>query len=249
MSYDVAIRHQQALDPSALNTIAATLHVIQAAITDCRNAGKDSETDPAVILLVRHLGTVCVTAPGDTALRRACIDQIAEIRRHPVLRTLAYRGVSYDEAAKRVFHSEGRAAMRRLAEALDLDHGSYEVRSCKGGPAVSGEIVLHGEQVWVQLSLGGLGQDREILYRRVRGRTDHCGERNHWASVNLLLSPDRFADQLRRDLGLASTARHAERLFASHRSGRIACQSWHHRARDRPLLGQWRASNRSTHRH
>jgi len=42
------------------------------------------------------------------------MDQISEIRRHPVLRTLAIRGVAYDEAAKRTFHQEGRAALRRL---------------------------------------------------------------------------------------------------------------------------------------
>ena len=37
--------------------------------------------------------------------------------------TPAYRGVAYDEAAKRTFHAEGRTAMRRLAEALvDSDH-------------------------------------------------------------------------------------------------------------------------------
>lgn len=214
MYYDVAMRHQQALDPSALTTIAATLHAIEAAITDCRNAGKTTETDPAVILLARHLGTVCRREADDMTLRRTCMDQIAEIRRHPVLRTLAYRGVSYDEAAKRTFHAEGRTAMRRLAEVLRLEDGSYEVRSNKGGPAVSGEITLHGEEVWVQLSLGGLGPDREILYRRVSGRKDHCGERNHWASISMLLAPDRFADQLRRDLRLSPPVGQPERLFA-----------------------------------
>ncbi len=214
MQYDVAMRHQQALDPSALTTIAATLHAIGAAITDCRNAGKNTEADPAVILLARHLAKVCANEGDDPQLRRACMNQIAEIRRHPVLRTLAYRGVSYDEAAKRTFHTEGRTAMRRLADALGLEDGSYDVRSNKGGVAVSGEITLHGEELWVQLSLGGLGQDREILYRRVHGRTDHCGERNHWASINALLSPDRFADQLRRDLRIAPPATQAERLFA-----------------------------------
>jgi len=214
MHYDVAMRHQQALEPSALTTIATTLHAIDAAITDCRNAGKDSETDAAVILLVRHLGAVCASAPADMSLRRTCMDQIAEIRRHPVLRTLAYRGVSYDEAAKRTFHAEGRTAMRRLADALGLADGSYDIRSNKGGVAVSGEITLHGDEVWVQLSLGGLGPDREILFRRVNGRKDHCGERNHWASINALLAPDRFAEQLRRDLRLTPAVARSERLFA-----------------------------------
>ena len=214
MNYDVAMRHQQALDPSALTTIGAALHAVHAAITDCRNAGKDTESDAAVILLVRHLATVTERRPDSMALRRTCMDQIAEIRRQPVLRTLAYRGVAYDEAAKRAFHAEGRTAMRRLAEALGLEAESYSVRSNKAGPAVSGEITLHGDEVYVQLSLGGLGQDREVLYRRVSGRADYCGQRNHFASITALLAPDRFAQQLRRDLQLSLPVAQAVRLFA-----------------------------------
>jgi len=214
MHYDVAMRHQQALDPSALTTIAATLHAIDAAIIDCRNAGKDSETDPAVVLLARHLGTVCASAAADTVLRRTCLDQIAEIRRHPVLRTLAYRGVSYDEAAKRVFHAEGRAAMRRLAEALELDDGSFDIRCNKAGPAISGEITLHGEEVWVQLSLSCMGPDHEVLFRQVRDRSDHIGDRSRWASINELLAPARFAARIRRELRLTAPAGEPARLFA-----------------------------------
>ena len=214
MNYDVAMRHQQALDPSALTTIGAALHAVHAAITDCGNAGKDTESDAAVSLLVRHLATVTERRPDSMALRRTCMDQIAEIRRQPVLRTLAYRGVAYDEAAKRAFHAEGRTAMRRLAEALGLEAESYSVRSNKAGPAVSGEITLHGDEVYVQLSLGGLGQDREVLYRRVSGRADYCGQRNHFASITALLAPDRFAQQLRRDLQLSPPVVQAERLFA-----------------------------------
>jgi hypothetical protein len=142
------------------------------------------------------------------------LDQIAEIRRHPVLRTLACRGVAYDEAAKRTFHSEGRIAMRRLAEVLGLEADSYEVRSNKGGPAVSGEVTLHGEEVYVQLSLGAMGVGREILFRRCRGRKDYTGERNHFASIAELLAPDRFADRLRRELALSPPVRQSERLFA-----------------------------------
>jgi hypothetical protein len=214
MPYDVAFRHQQALDPSALSTIATALHAIQAAITDCRNSGKDLEHDPAIVLLARHLGTVCTSRPEDTALRRACMDQIAEIRRHPTLVTLAYRGVSYDEPAKRAFHTEGRAAMRRLADALQLEDSKFDIRSNSAGPACSGEITLHGEEAWVQLSLGCFGPDREVMYRRVRGRSDHIGDRNRFASVRALLAPDRLADRLRRELSLSLPSAPPARLFA-----------------------------------
>src|SRR3546814_9870845 len=91
--------------------------------TDCRNAGIDLERDPAVILLARHLGTVCETRAPDADLRRDCIARIAELRNRPVLKTLAYRGVAHDEPAKRLFHSEGRAAMRdRKSTRLNSSH-------------------------------------------------------------------------------------------------------------------------------
>src|SRR3546814_11741180 len=47
--------------------IGTTLHAIHAAITDCRNAGLDPESDPAIILLARHLGTVCAGQPSQAA--------------------------------------------------------------------------------------------------------------------------------------------------------------------------------------
>lgn len=214
MKYDVAMRHQQALDPSAINTIAAGLHNIEAAIKDARNAGKDAETDPAVILLCRHLATVCDNRSSSSDLRRACMDEIADIRRHPALIALAYRGVAYDADAKRQFHADGRRAMRRLAEALSLPDGSFDVRSNRGGIAVSGEIVLHGEEAWVELSLGCMGQGREVMFRRVRGRTDYIGDRNRFASVRELLSPDSFAVRLRRELALTHAAASLGRLVA-----------------------------------
>ena len=214
MTYDVAFRYGQALDPSALVTIGTTLHAIQAAITDCRNAGIEVETDPAVILLVRHLSQVCADRPADAELRRDCMARIADLRNRPMLKTIALRGVAYDETAKKLFHSEGRAALRRLAEALSLDEGSFDIRSNKAGPAVSGEITLHADMLWVQFSLGPFGPDREVCFRRVRDRQDYIGERNHWASVRELVEPDRFAARIRRDLNLPAAAPAAPRLVA-----------------------------------
>lgn len=202
MSYDVAFRHSQALDPSGCITIAATLHILEAAITDCRNAGKDIETDPAVILIARHFSRVCTDRPPEAELRKACMAQIADIRARPTLHILCERGVAYDAPAKRAFHAEGRRALLRLADALGLAPGSYTVRSNQAGPGVSGDITLHADEIWAQLSVSLIGPDHEICFRRVRGRDDHIGERNHWASVRELLDPVRLADRIRRDLKL-----------------------------------------------
>jgi len=215
MSYDVPFRFLQALDPSALTSLPAAIHAVDAAITDSRNAGKDFETDPAVLLLIRHAGRLATDErQTDLQLRRACIDQIAELKRRPALLVLSQKGVAYDASAKHLFHADGRRAMRRLADALGLREDAYDIRSNAGGVAVSGEITLHGEEVWVQLSLDCRGADLEILYRRVSGRRDHVGERNHWTSVRDLLAPDRFAQRLRRELALTPAPEQAVRLFA-----------------------------------
>ena len=41
MTYDVPFRHMQAIDPSSLTTITATLHALNRAMEDCRIAGVD----------------------------------------------------------------------------------------------------------------------------------------------------------------------------------------------------------------
>src|SRR3546814_11323657 len=92
--------------------------------------------------------------------------------------------------------------MRRLADALALDEGSFDIRSNKGGPAVSGEGTLRGEDVWVQLSLGLSGPAREVCFRKVQGRDDHLGDRNCLASIRELVDPGRFAARIRRELRL-----------------------------------------------
>jgi hypothetical protein len=214
MSYDIAFRFQQALDPSGLETLPTCLHALIAAIKDCRNAGKPDEADPAVILLARHLGAVAASlGESDTVLRRACMERIAEMRGKSALVVLAHKGVSYDEQAKKLFHSDGRKALKRLAEALCLADGSYDLRSNKGGIAVSGEIILHGEELYVQLGLG-IGTGRELMFRRVAGRKDYCGDRNHWAAIGKLLEPDRFAARIRRDLHLTEPGTPPLRLVA-----------------------------------
>ena len=214
MSYDVTFRYSQALDPSALATIETSLHAIQAAITDCRNAGLPVETDPAVILLVRHLSQIGAQRTDDADLRRACVAQVEELRGRPMLKILAVRGVAYDAPAKRLFHAQGRTAMRHLAAALALEDGSFDIRSNKAGPAVSGDVTLHGESIWVQLSLGPFGPGREVCFRKVQDRHDHIGQRNYWASVRDLLEPEQFAMRIRQELRLSASAPDAPRLVA-----------------------------------
>lgn len=86
-------------------------------------------------------------------------------------------------ARKCAFHRDGRRFLKRLAAELNLARGSFEVRSNLGGIAVSGEVTLHSDTLYVQLAQSVLWPDVRILYRRCNGRRDYCGQTNHIVAV------------------------------------------------------------------
>jgi hypothetical protein len=105
--------------------------------------------------------------------------------------------VAYDEHAKRLFHSRARSQLRRLATALDLSPGSYDLRFNRAGIAVSGEITLHTEHLYVQASQSAMGNANGILFRTCKGRKDYVGGPNNFASLDLLNSPEALAQRIR----------------------------------------------------
>ena len=88
---------------------------------------------------------------------------------------------AYDSERKRRFHAAARARLRRLALLLRLPTGSFDLRSNLGGIAVSGEITLHHEVIYLQVSQPALGSRSGILIRTCRGRRDFTGGPNHFA--------------------------------------------------------------------
>ncbi len=62
-----------------------------------------------------------------------------------------YADCSYHAERKRRFHATARARLRQLVAELRLPAGRFDLRSNQGGIAVSGEITLHGEQIYVQV--------------------------------------------------------------------------------------------------
>lgn len=204
MIYDVPTRYEQALDPATLSNIRLTVHAIGKAIEDCRNAGVNPDTDPAVVLLARHMGRVSTNVAADERLRYACQRRRDELRHFPPLLALALRGVEFDTAAKARFHEDGQEAMHRLAVVMGLRPDAYDVRSWERDISVSGDVLLQAADFAVALSIGGVRENREVLYRRT-----HAGQgegRNHYAPISLLVRPERFADRLRRDLDLPQPA-------------------------------------------
>ncbi len=96
------------------------------------------------------------------------------------------KSCSYDEAQKRRFHATARSRLKQLAAELRLPHGSFEVRSNKGGIAVSGEVTLHHDQAYIQVGQFGLSSGHGILIRTCKSRRDYTGGPNHFAALDLL---------------------------------------------------------------
>ena len=96
------------------------------------------------------------------------------------------RPVAYSEERKRQFHLHARGRLRALADALKLSADSYELRSNPGGIAMSGEITLHTERVYVQVLQACVGVGWGVLVRTCKGRQDHTGGANHWLPLDAL---------------------------------------------------------------
>jgi hypothetical protein len=94
-----------------------------------------------------------------------------------------YKSCTYDDAQKRSFHTTGLNRLKVLAKTLGFAPGSFDIRSNHGGIAVSGEVTLHHEQLYVQVSQPATRVDTGILIRICKGRKDYTGGRNNFAPL------------------------------------------------------------------
>lgn len=90
------------------------------------------------------------------------------------------------DPGKDAFHRKYRKALKAFAKRLGLAKGTYEVRSCKGGPAVLGEVTLHSATLYMMVHRGFTGEDYRVLYRSCKGRKDYCGGQNLYMPVAAL---------------------------------------------------------------
>jgi len=100
----------------------------------------------------------------------------------------------YDDYQKAAFHRAASSRLKLLAAQLDWPKADFDLRSNKAGIAVSGEITLHHERVYISVSQSGMGSQHGILIRTCKGRRDFTGGRNHFATLALLDDPPALAD-------------------------------------------------------
>ncbi len=108
-----------------------------------------------------------------------------------------HNGYSNEAQADKVsFHHRAKSQLRKVAGALGLKIGDHTIRTNMGGVAVTGETVLHGENVYVMV--GDTCSSLGILARRCKGRGDYTGGTNNWLDYDLLDDPKAFAAALGR---------------------------------------------------
>ncbi len=108
-----------------------------------------------------------------------------------------YRRCAYDGEQKKLFHRQARIALHALAKELRFPESSYDLRSNRAGIAVSGEITLHHDRVYIQVCQPATGADSGILIRTCDGRRDYEGGGNHLAPLSLLDHPAELAEYVR----------------------------------------------------
>ena len=111
------------------------------------------------------------------------------------LENMRVSDIEWNVEGKKKFHAVGKKALKDLAEKLGLSKGEFDLRNSKGGDAVTGEIILHSDNVYVQIFSDFSGV-LKVLYRSCNGRKDYSGGTNRYANVEDLKS-DRFVEKLK----------------------------------------------------
>jgi hypothetical protein len=112
--------------------------------------------------------------------------------------------LGYNLTNKALFHSQGKRIAKDIANALNLPEGSYDIRSNPGGIAVSGEITLHGVNIYIQFSQSPF--TKGFMYRTCKGRKDYTGGPNKWIQWNELKDFDNVIRKLKSILPLTVAA-------------------------------------------
>jgi hypothetical protein len=81
---------------------------------------------------------------------------------------------------KVAMHRAAMGMLRELAAALGYAPDAYDVRSNKGGIAVTGEVTLHADNLYVQVCDAWGSNHLAFLVRTCKGRKDYCGGANHY---------------------------------------------------------------------
>ena len=113
------------------------------------------------------------------------------------LASIISKELSYNEDNKNKFHRQAKRDLKEFASRIGLSSSDYDLRSNKGGIAVSGEVTLHADNIYIQISKPCYGKRNEILFRTCNGRKDYTGNTNNFTSAMNLLEDDYLKDRVK----------------------------------------------------
>jgi hypothetical protein len=200
MKYDTLYRHNQALFPGGLDTLPAALHALNAAVDDCRRAGKSLAADAATLLLIRNLADVADRdAPSVNCLRKRCrLDREAVIA-GPALLAIAGNDIAFDRPAKRTFHYQARRALAHLLAAIGLDPDDARISTVIHNDRDEGTSELRHADIAIRVVPRGLVPGLELSFHRCRDGQD--AGKVHQAPIAELLDAAAFARRLASTIG------------------------------------------------
>jgi hypothetical protein len=111
--------------------------------------------------------------------------------------------VAYNQEAKEWFHRQAKLVLKALAARLGIPPNDYDLRSNMAGIAVSGEVTLHSDKLYVQFSQSSLGPNQGFMWRMCDGRQDYSGRRNQWMAWDDLIELDEVVKTMQREINLA----------------------------------------------
>jgi hypothetical protein len=102
---------------------------------------------------------------------------------------------SYHDINKRLFLRVAKQILQELANRMGWEKGTYDLRTNPAGIAVSGEVTLHGEGLYVDFGQSSIGP--MFMYRSCKGRKDYTGGVNRWLNWEDLRDMDNVARLLK----------------------------------------------------
>ena len=91
----------------------------------------------------------------------------------------------------------GGEILAELAGMVGYAPGEFDIRVNPGGPAVSGNVYMQTDRIFVALGQTVLGTDMGFMWRTCRNREDSEGLDNRWMPWETLAIPEKVAAAMR----------------------------------------------------
>ena len=91
-----------------------------------------------------------------------------------------------------------RLYLRMIAKEMGLQKGQYDIRVNPAGPAVSGDVHLHSDKLYIAFSQGCMGRGFGFMYRSVSNRRDFTGGYNRWMRWDNLIDVPYVAETFKK---------------------------------------------------